>query len=89
MNTIIKIVHYVDTNTLDEHTNDCDILELSKAQPRLFKMITDPKCDRAMLYNLVILNEQIKEGKLKSEDADKQFGEVAAKRYVYPLVNEN
>ena len=82
MDTIIKIRHYIDTNTLNDHKNDPDVIEMSTSQSKLFKMITKPDCDLAMLQQFIILQEQLKNGKLKSEDADKQFGEVAAKRYV-------
>jgi len=88
MDTIIKIRHYIDTNTFKNHENDHDVIEMANTQSKLYKMITQPDCDLAMLQQFIILQEQIQNGKLKSEDADKQFGEVAAKRYVYPLVDK-
>ena len=88
MDTIIKIRHYIDTNTLKNHENDQEVIEMATTQTKLYKMITQPDCDLAMLQQFIILQEQIQNGKLKSEDADKQFGEVAAKRYVYPLVDK-
>ena len=86
--TIVKIRHYVETNTLEQHVNDREIKEMCKQQPRLYKMVTMPNCDMSMLFNLVTLQEKIHNGEMKSEDAEKQFGEIAAKRYVYPLVDK-
>ena len=88
IDNIIKIRNYIDTNTLKDHEKDSDIIEMATTQTKLYKMITQPDCDLAMLQQFIILQEQIRNGNLKSEDADKQFGEVAAKRYVYPLVDK-
>lgn len=86
--TIVKIRHYVETNTLEQHVNDLELKEMSKYQPRLYKMVTMANCDMTMLFNLVTLQEKIQSGSMKSEDAEKEFGEIAAKRYVYPLVDK-
>ena len=88
INTIIKIRHYVDTNTLKDHENDQELIDMSQTQSKLYKMVTKKDCDLNMLYNFVTLQEKIQNGELKSEDADKEFGEVAAKRYVYTLVEK-
>ena len=87
MNTIIKIRHYVDENTLNEHEHEHDLIHMAKTHSKLYKMVTNKNCDLNMLYHFVTLQEKIQNGELKNEDADKQFGEVAAKRYVYPLVD--
>ena len=87
MDTIVKIRHYVDTNTLKDHENDPELVEMASNQTKLYKMVTNQNCDLNMLYHFVTLQEKMQNGELKSEDADKQFGEVAAKRYVYPLVD--
>lgn len=86
--TIVKIRHYVETNTLEQHVDDYEIKQMFKHQPRLYKMVTMPNCDMTMLFNLVTLQEKIQHGSMKSEDAEKEFGEIAAKRYVYPLVDK-
>ena len=88
MDTIIKIRHYVDSNTLKDHEHDLELVEMAKTQSKLYKMVTNKNCDLNMLYHFVTLQEKIQKGELNSEDADKQFGEVAAKRYVYPLVDK-
>ena len=88
IDTIIKIRHYVDTNTLNDHISDTDVRELCEKRPRLYSMITKKDCDLNMLYHLITLQEQMKNGKLENEDADKQFGEIAAQQYVYPLVDK-
>jgi uncharacterized membrane protein YjjP (DUF1212 family) len=87
-NTVIKIRHYVETNTLPQHENDEDVKYIINTQPKLYAMVQKKDCDLGILYRLISLQEEIHKGKLESEEADKQFGEIAAKRYVYPLVNE-
>lgn len=86
--TIVKIRHYIDNNILEQHQNDPDVSHMRENQPKLYKMVTMPDCDMAMLYNFVTLFDKVEEGTLDREDADKEFGEVAAKRYVYPIVDK-
>ena len=86
--TLVKIRHYVDTNTLEYHENDLDVKAIREKQPKLYSMVCSQNCDLSMLYNLITLQEQVANGHITKEEADKLFGEVAAKKYVYPLVNE-
>ena len=86
--TIIKIRHYVDTNTLLDHENDTEIKEFKNKYERLYKMTSEPNCDLNILKNFIILQEKMQKGELKQDDADKLFGEVAAERYVNHLVQK-
>ena len=86
--TIVKIRHYVENNTMTEHENDAEILDIATKHPKLFAMVQKKNCDLGMLYRLITLQEDIYEGKIDNEDGDKQFGEIAAKRYVYPLIDK-
>ena len=86
--TIVKIRYFIDNNTLKQHEDDPELKHLYETQPKLYKMVVSPDCDLAMLYKFVTLLEKVQSGSLNREDADKEFGEVAAKRYVYPLVDK-
>ena len=88
LDTIVKIKYYIETNTLSIHENDDDIKEFKTTKPKLYSMLMNKDCDVNMLYNLIKLQDNIKNGLISKEDAEKQFGEIAAKRYVYPLINE-
>ena len=88
IDTIIKIRHYIDTNTLSKHENDDEIQEFKTKYEKLYKMTSDPKCDLNILKNFIILQEKIQNGDLEQDDADKAFGEVAAERYVNHLVQK-
>ena len=89
LDTIVKIKHYVDTNCIKKHENDPEILEFKTTKPKLYSMILDKNCDITMLYNLVKLHENMNKGSISKDDAEKQFGEIAANRYVYPLISRN
>ena len=67
---------------------DTDVIAFKTKFPKLFEMVTSNSCEDSMLHTLLSAYKNVKTGNVTQEDGDKAFGEVAAARYVYPLVNE-
>ena len=63
--------------------------EFKKNYSKLFAMLCDPDCDQEMLNKLISLHKKVNKGKLSQNDADCEFGKVAADKYVSPLVEKN
>tara|TARA_B110000977_G_scaffold201886_1_gene299810 strand:+ start:17786 stop:18046 length:261 start_codon:yes stop_codon:yes gene_type:complete len=60
--------------------------QFKKDYSKLFKMLCDPSCDSDILNKFINLHRKVHNHTISSEEADAQFGEVAANKYVKPLV---
>lgn len=81
--TVKDISYHVKENLSLYNKHD----DFKKAYPKLFAMLCDPACDKAMLNKLINLHRQVQQGKVSQEDADVKFGTVAVEKYVKPLVS--
>ena len=86
--TVQKIREAVINGTFHMIKNDKDVTELEGKQPKLYEMITSSQCDNRMLDHMMNLYTKVSTGEITQEKGDEIFGEKAAKKYVYPLVDE-
>lgn len=64
------------------------VKQFKKQYQKLFDMITSPECDDGMLEHMLRLHSKVTSGELSQADGDKEMGEVAAEKYVMPLVKD-
>tara|TARA_B100001093_G_scaffold3139_3_gene3229 strand:+ start:2001 stop:2270 length:270 start_codon:yes stop_codon:yes gene_type:complete len=76
------------SKTLYEIENDEKVKDVKKKLPKLYEMICSEKCSDEMLHHLLTMYKDVKSGNITQEKGDEMFGEVAAKKYVYHLVDK-
>lgn len=74
--------------TLCSVANDDDVLDVKERFPKLYEMVTSNRCDDTMLNHMLLVYGRVERGHISQEKGDETFGEHAAKRYVYPLIDE-
>lgn len=68
--------------------DDQDVIDFRRDHPKLYDMIIRSDCDDSILFTMINLYSKIETGSISREDGDKIMGEVAAEKYVMPLVHE-
>jgi hypothetical protein len=72
----------------NEHIPQDDLIkELKRTYPKLYEMICKRNCDKGMLNKLLELQTGVRVGNIDQQVADETFGQVAADKYVMPIVN--
>lgn len=82
----IKDIQYHVTNNISLYKKHDDF---KKKYPKLFSMLCDTTCDQSMLQNLISLYKKMNKNTITKEDADVEFGTVAAEKYVKPFINNS
>ena len=86
--TIMKIRNAYLSNTLDTIENNDDVKYVNDKFPKLYNMVCSNSCDDEMLHHMLSVYNNVQQGTISKEKGDEAFGESAASKYVYPLINK-
>ena len=85
---IAKIRRGVESGVLCAYERHDDVLKFRQTHPKLYNMVIRRDCDTSMLKKMLNVYSQVQSGRFTQEAGDVAFGQVAADRYVNPLVQD-
>ena len=86
---ITKVRKGVESGILCAYEKHDDVIQFRKVHPKLYEMVIQKDCDVKMLMDMLEVHNKVQTGQCTSETGDVSFGQIAADKYVAPLVQDS